>query len=276
MKHKYLFQCCNLFLITCFNVWAQSGTEAFPTGARSTGMANAHATLDDSWSIFNNVGAMGRLKNDQVFFSYDHRLGMKELTTLAAGAVIAQGFGVVGLGFSHYGGQLFNQQNLGIGFSNTFGIASFGFKVNYLQTNIEGFGRNARPVLEFGGVAELGPNLFFGAHIYNFNRARLSKISQDYLPTVVKAGLSYRTSEKLIVNVEAEKEIVLPPQFKMALEYNLLQRFWVRSGIHTNPNNLFFGMGFKPGKFHIDYAMSQNYRLGYTHHFSFNYLFHED
>src|SRR5690606_41238494 len=80
---------------------------------------------------------------------------MKELTTLAAGAVIAQGFGVVGLGFSHYGGQLFNQQNLGIGFSNTFGIASFGFKVNYLQTNIEGFGRNARPVLEFGGVAEL-------------------------------------------------------------------------------------------------------------------------
>lgn len=240
------------------------------------GLANAHVTLEDGWSIFNNVGAMGRLEATQANFGYDHRLGMKELTTLAAGASLVREFGVLGISLSHYGGQLFHQQNIGIGFSNTLGIASFGFKLNYLQSNIEGFGRSGSPILEFGGVASLGPNLLFGAHVYNFNRARFSKVSQDFLPTVIKVGLSYRTSGKLMVNVEAEKEIVLPPQFKMGLEYNLLQKFWARSGIHTNPNNIFFGMGFKPRQFHIDYALSQNYRLGYTHHFSFNYLFHAE
>lgn len=273
MKHWHILPLYGILILASLHVCGQHGLETYPKGARSIGMANAHVTLEDSWSIFNNVGAMGRLNTNQAFFAYDHRLGINELTTLSAGTVLAKKFGVVGVGISNYGGQLFNQQNIGIGFSNTLGIASFGIKVNYFQTNIEGFGRSGSPVMEFGGVAALGPNLFFGAHIYNFTRTKYSKASQDYLPTAVKAGLSYRSSEKLMINVEAEKEILLLPQFKMGIEYNLLQKFWARSGIHTNPNNLFFGMGFKPKQFHIDYALSQNYRLGYTHHFSFNYLF---
>jgi hypothetical protein len=265
-----------LTLFVCFASSGQNGTETYPKGARSMGMANAHVTLEDGWSTFNNIGALGRLPSTQAFFSYDHRLGIQELTTLAAGAAVVRDFGVFGVGLSHYGGTLFNQQNIGIGFSNTVGIASVGFKVNYFQTNIEGFGRNGSPILEFGGVASLGPSLFFGAHVYNFTRSKFSKASFDYLPTVIKAGLSYRPSVKLMVNVEAEKEIILLPQFKMGIEYNLLNKLWARSGIHTHPSNLFFGMGFKPRRFHIDYALSQNYRLGYTHHFSFNYIPEKD
>ncbi|MEX2595148.1 MAG: hypothetical protein WD426_20455 [Anditalea sp.] len=276
MNKQYIYPCCNILFLACFHSFGQNGTETFPSGARSMGLANTNVTIDDGWSVFNNVGAMGRLETTQAFFSYDHRLGINELTTLAAGTAVVNNFGVLGLSLSHYGGELFNQQNIGLAFSNSLGIASFGVKVNYFQTNIEGFGRNASPVLEFGGMATLNPGLFFGAHIYNFTRAKLSKISHDYLPTVIKAGISYHPSDKLMINVEAEKEIILPPQLKTGIEYNLLNRLWARSGIHTNPRNLFFGMGFKPKRYHIDYALSQNYQLGYTHHFSFNYLFNMD
>ena len=273
MNKWKVYSCCNILLLATLYSFGQNGTETFPSGARSMGLANTHVTVEDGWSIFNNVGAMGRVKLNQAFFGYDHRLGLNELTTLAAGSTLVNDWGVVGLSLSHYGGKLFNQQNIGLGFSNTLGIVSFGIKVNYFQTNIEGFGRNASPVLEFGGTAILSPGLYFGAHVYNFTRAKLGKISQDYLPTVIKTGISYRPSEKLMINVEAEKEILLSPQLKIGIEYNLLNRFWARSGIHANPNNLFFGMGFKPKRYHIDYALSQNYQLGYTHHFSFSYLF---
>lgn len=267
---------CFIVLSVFFDSSGQSGTETYAKGARSMGLANAHVTLDDAWSVFNNIGAMGRLKSSQAYFSYDHRLDLNELTTVAAGAVMVNDFGNFGLGLSSYGGELFNQRSLGLGFSNTLGIASFGVKVTYLQTNIEGFGRSGRPLLEFGGTASLGPALHFGAHIYNFTRAKFSKVSQDYLPTVVKAGLSYRPSEKLMINVETEKEIILSPQFKFGMEYNIANRIWARTGVLTQPNNLFFGLGFKPSRFDIDYALSQNYRLGYTHHFSFNYHFNEE
>ena len=266
----------SILFLTCFSAYGQIGTETYPKGARSMGMAHASVTLGDGWSVFNNIGGLAGLESSQAFFGYDHRLGLNELTTLAAGAAQVHDFGVFGLGISHYGSTLFNQQNIGLGFSNSLGIASFGIKANYFQTNIEGYGRKASPVLEFGGVAGLGPGLFFGAHIYNFTRARLSKISQDYLPTVIKAGISYRPTEQLMVNIEGEKEILLDPQFKMGIEYVLVQKLWIRAGLQTRPDNLFFGMGFKPKRFQVNYALSQNYRLGYTHHFSLDYYFNED
>lgn len=253
--------------------WAQNGIEHLPKGARSMGMGNAHVTLSDPWSLFNNIGALGLLESEtHVFAGYDHRLGLNELTTLAAGMTTpVKKLGMLGFGLSSYGGEMFNQQQIGIGISNQLGLASLGVKVSYFQTNIEGFGRQGSPVLEIGGAAELIPDLFFGAHIYNISRTQLSKFSQEYLPTIIKAGLSFRPTEALMVNVETEKEITLPAQFKAGLEYNIHQKLWARTGINTQPNHLFFGIGFKPKKYRIDYAMSRNFLLGFTHHFSFNY-----
>lgn len=272
---KYIIACSFLAGLLSTYTFAQNGMDSYPTGARSMGMGNAHVTLADGWSLFNNIGGLGRLDQTQAVFGYDHRLNMNELTTLAAGLALIQDWGNLGFNVSHYGGVLFNQQNIGFGFSNTLGIASFGLKINYFQTNIEGFGRSASPVLELGGIAELTPQLFFGAHIYNLSRSKLSKLSDEYLPMTVKAGLSYRPSESLILNLEAEKEILLDPIFKAGLEYNVRGKLWGRTGFNTQPNNLFFGLGFKPRRYQIDYAMGQNYRLGFTHHFSFNFLFNE-
>lgn len=263
-----------LFLtLVCSNAYSQTGTEAFPRGGRSMGMGNANVTLGDVWSIFNNVGGLAKTENTQATFSYDHRLNIDELTTLAAAAVIKGKNKAFGLGISSFGSEHFSQNQIGIGFSNQLGIASLGIKVNYLQTSIEGFGRGAAAVIEFGGVAELTPELFFGAHVYNVTRAKYGKNSDDRLPTTVKAGISYRPNSKVMVNLEAEKDILLDPLLKMGLEYNLLERVWARVGMNTQPNKFFFGVGFRPKRFHIDYALTQHPSLGNTHHFSFNYLF---
>lgn len=263
-----------LFLtLVCSNAYSQTGTEAFPRGGRSMGMGNANVTLGDVWSIFNNVGGLAKTENTQATFSYDHRLNIDELTTLAAAAVIKGKNKAFGLGISSFGSEHFSQNQIGIGFSNQLGIASLGVKINYLQTSIEGFGRGAAAVIEFGGVAELTPELFFGAHVYNVTRAKYGKNSDDRLPTTVKAGISYRPNSKVMVNLEAEKDILLDPLLKMGLEYNLLERVWARVGMNTQPNKFFFGVGFRPKRFHIDYALTQHPSLGNTHHFSFNYLF---
>lgn len=260
-------------LIPIFGLHAQSGIETLPRGARSMGLGNANLTLSDSWSIFNNIGALGRLTSSSIMVGYDHRFNLNELTTLSAGAVMHTKDFQYGLSISSYGSEHFNQSNIGLGIANQLGIASLGLKVNYFQTNIEGFGRAAAPVIEFGGVAELGPNLFFGAHIYNLTNAKVGGNSEDRIPTVVKSGISYRPTEKLMVNLEAEKDILLDPIIKLGIEYNLMDRLWLRSGVNTYPSNLFFGIGFRPRNFVIDYAMTQSQYLGNTHHFSFGYLF---
>ncbi|MFC4871374.1 hypothetical protein [Negadavirga shengliensis] len=275
-------RCFFLLLLQCPYILApalgQNGTVSLPKGARSTGMGHAHVTISDAWAVFNNIGALGMAPHQtQVIAGYDHRMGLDELTTLVAGITAPFRESVAfGIGLSTYGGELFNQQNIGMGISNKMGIASLGLKINYFQTNIEGYGRQAAPVLELGGTAQLGPHFFFGAHVYNFSRSRLSKITSDYLPTVIKTGISYRPSENLMVNVESEKEILLPAQFKTGIEYNVHKALWTRTGINTQPNHLFFGIGFKPQKYQFDYALSRHFTLGFTHHFSFNYLLSEN
>ncbi|GEO22978.1 hypothetical protein CQA01_35120 [Cyclobacterium qasimii] len=245
----------------------------FPKGAQSIGIGNASVTLSDPWAIFNNIGALGKAPSEaHAIAGYDHRLGLNELTTLAAGITLpTEKIGTIGIGISNYGGELFNQQQIGLGLAKQLGLASLGIKINYFQTNIEGYGRSARPVLELGGTAELIPGLFFGAHVFNITRAAISKASLDYLPTIVKAGISYRPAKNLMVNIETEKELFSPPQFKAGIAYSFEEKFWARTGITSQPNNLYFGIGFRPRRFQVDYAMSRNYLLGFTHHFSLNY-----
>ncbi|RZS97015.1 hypothetical protein [Cecembia calidifontis] len=249
---------------------AQSGTETFPRGARSMGMANANVTWNDAWSFFNNIGGLSRLEQSQIVFGYDHRLDLEELTTLSAAAVFQKNNAAFGVGVSSFGSDFFSQNQLGIGVSNHLGIASLGIKINYFQTSIEGFGTGRAAVLEVGGVAELSPELFFGAHIYNPTRARYGRFSQDHLPTVVKAGLSYRPSEKVSFQIEAEKDILLDPLLKMGLEYNFFNKVWGRTGVASTTRSLFFGIGFHGKSLQIDYAMTQHPTLGNTHHFSTN------
>ncbi len=266
-------QCLLVFILIWSNSFAQRGTETLPKGARSAGMGNANLSLSDAWSIFNNVGALARITQSQAAFGFDHRLQLNELTTLAAVAALKSDWATFGLGVSSYGSEIFSQNQVGLGISNQLGIASLGVKFNYFQTSIEGLGTGRTFMVELGGLAELTPELFFGAHIYNPFRASYGKNSPDFLPTLVKAGITYKPFSSLLINLEAEKDILLPPLFKLGMEYGLGEKIWLRSGIHTNPSNVFFGIGFRPKRFHFDYAMGQNLQLGYTHHFSFNYLF---
>ncbi|EPR68020.1 hypothetical protein [Cyclobacterium qasimii] len=151
-----------IFLLFSRIGWAQNSMDHFPKGAQSIGIGNASVTLSDPWAIFNNIGALGKAPSEaHAIAGYDHRLGLNELTTLAAGITLpTEKIGTIGIGISNYGGELFNQQQIGLGLAKQLGLASLGIKINYFQTNIEGYGRSARPVLELGGTAELIPGLF--------------------------------------------------------------------------------------------------------------------
>jgi hypothetical protein len=246
----------------------QTGTETLPRGARSLGLGNTNVTLADPWSIFNNVSGLVGVSNSTVLVGYDHRFNMDELSTLSAALVMPLGKSVWGLGASSFGSEYFSQQQIGLGFANKLGITSIGIKINYFQTSIEGGGTGNAAILNLGGMAELTPVLHFGAYVYNIGAAKYGRLSNDKLPTVVKAGLSFRPSTAIIANLEAEKDILLPPLVKVGLEYNFIQKAYGRVGINSESKNLFFGIGFNPEGFGLDYAMVQHAQLGNTHHVS--------
>ena len=245
-------------------------------GARSQSLGNLRINLIDTWAFFNNVGGLDRIENSEVAVGYNHRFGLKELSTFNLVGAWKNKYGTLGFGAFRFGATKFNQQTLGIGYSNQIGIVSLGLKAEWFQTQIEGFGTGNAVLLHFGGVAELGPKFFFGAHISNINRAKISKNSQERLPTAIQMGITYRPVETLSIYLETEKDIAVPPALKAGLEYGIKDWLYLRSGINTNPARLFFGFGLRPKGFKIDYGFGQNSALGSTNHISLAILWNEN
>ena len=262
-----------LFFIACFFGVilcgkSQSNLLSQSQGARSHGMGSVRLNLPDSWSYFNNIGALNRIEDSQISANYDSRYGLKELQTVSIAGAFKQNWGTLGIGISRFGGKLFNQQTLGLGFSNQLGIVSFGLKAELFQTNIEGFGTASSVLVSFGGLAELGPKLFLGAHVSNVNRGKISRQSQERLPSAIQMGISYFPSNSLKLLIELEKDLEVDPVLKTGIEYILQDLVSLRAGIKSKPGDLFFGIGISPGKFIIDYAFGQNLALGSTNHLS--------
>jgi len=263
-----------LFLFLCFWIWTMSESKAQTDpltqahGARSQGMGNTKLFLPDSWTYFNNIGALDRIEETQIAAGFDSRFGIPELSTVGLGLGWKNDFGTIGLGISRFGGKLFNQQLLGVGFSNTLGIVSLGAKVDWFQTQMEGFGTGNAFIFSLGGIAELGPRFFLGANFSNLNRAKLSQISEQRLPTVVQMGFSYLSGESVRIIAEIEKDIELNPIVRAGIEYRLQEWIFLRTGISSNPARVSFGLGLRKDHFGFDYAYGQNTALGRTQHLS--------
>ncbi|MEQ8904637.1 hypothetical protein [Ekhidna sp.] len=258
-------------LLLCFTVNAQTGT--FNLGARNAAMAGASLTFGDEYSLFNNIGSLGRVENHAAFASYQNRYGVSQFQVVGAGAIYAAPFGSSGIGFYKFGDDLYSEQRVHLAFGNKFQMVSLGVGVDLLQYNISTIGTNRALAIQFGGVAEINTQLRFGAHIFNLNQAEINSETGEKAPTVMKAGISFLPSEELILNAEVEKDLDFDEVFKAGIEYRIVDNVYVRTGISTEPFLGAFGVGFHPKNLKFDYAFSNDSRLGSIHEISVAYSF---
>ncbi|MEB2776235.1 hypothetical protein SYJ56_13005 [Algoriphagus sp. D3-2-R+10] len=269
---KQLIFICFLLCLP-FSIKAQTDPLTQVHGARSQGMGNLRVHGMDTWSYFNNPGGLAKLESSAVSVGYDSRFGIKELNTVDLVGAWKVKAGTLGFGVSRYGGKLFNQQSLGLAFANQLGIVSVGGKLEWFQTQIEGFGSGSSVIFSLGGIAELSSTFSIGASISNLNRSKISKDSETRLPTGVSLGIFYTPISQLQVHLELEKDIQIKPIVKAGLEYGIKEWIFLRTGINSNPSRLFFGVGLKSNRTRLDYAYGQNQPLGSTNHLSLGYSF---
>ena len=243
------------------------------TGGRHLGMAGASATLQDSWAVFNNVGALAWIQQPSIMTTYENRFMVAGLNTVAAGfAMPVFQSSAWGTTVSHFGDHLYNEVNLGVGASHKINTVSLGIKANYLQISMEGLGTRSVFAFEFGGLMQFTPTLVAAAHIYNFNQAQIANFQQEKLPTIMKAGLSYRPLKNLQVNGEVVKNIDFPATLRAGVEYKPIDKLAVRTGINTAPFTASFGVGLQLFALQVDYALQTHSVLLPAHQLSLVYL----
>ena len=240
-------------------------------GARAEGMGNASACLSDVWSINNNIAGLAKTRVGSTGFSIHAIPTAPFLNRMAAVFSFPIKSGAAGFGVFRFGDALYNEHVLSFGFAHSFGLASLGGKVNYLQYHASGLGSSTAVTVSFGGIATLTPHLLFGAHIHNINQPVINSLTEERVPTQVYAGMSFIPTSKLILAAEIEKDLEHHATIKSGLEYQPLKKVSFRTGMNLHPESAFFGFGFKNVKLQADYAIQLNYTLGIAHHATVSY-----
>ena len=241
-----------------------------PAGARSMSMGNASSTFTDVWAYHNNPGALAEVKNFSAGLSYENRFLLKELQNQGLASALPLKVGVLSFGGHMYGYNRFRSYKGGVGYSLKLAeMISAGVQLNYQGITLsDGYGSRGNMTAELGVYGKISKNWKLGFSVFNLNRAKLSDYEDDRFSTIMRLGSSYLFSKKFLLSIEAEKDLEHAFRFKSGLEYQVVEQFYLRAGVVTQPLELSFGLGYHLKKVHIDFGTAYHQILGWSPHFS--------
>lgn len=262
--NKFLLITALLYFVSINNVTAQVIND--PVGARSTAMAGVNATLSDVWSATNNQAGLAFVEDLSAGLYYENRFLLKETSYKAGAFVLPTKTGAFGVSIASFGFTEFMETRAGLSyglkFSERFAV---GVQMNYLRTSLtQEFGSKNSVTGAVGLIGKLNDEITIGAHVYNPNRSKLAEYDNERIPTVMKLGMDYRFSEKLMIVVETEKDIDFDAIVKFGVEYQFMDILYVRGGISNNPTSSAFGFGLIMKNFILEASSSFHQTLGMT------------
>ena len=262
-----------LSLIVAYQTLASNGN--YPVGARASAMGNASVTFTSIYSGFHNQAGLAFIDKTEFGVSYRNSFLLKQ-TGLKSGvfAIPIKKIGVIGISVNSFGYSAYGEHKFGIAYAKKFGdVFSFGLQVDYLQTQYsDPYGSKGVVVAEFGVLGKLTDEFTIAAHIYNPFRAYLDEEIDDRVPTIIKAGLGYKFSEKLLTSLEIEKDLdISRPNIKAGIEYKPYKQIALRVGVNSNHVKASFGVGVYLNNLVLDIASEYHQTLGFVPQLSLKY-----
>jgi len=265
----------------CLSLLARAGGDPLPLGARFAGMGGSGLTLADVWAVRLNPAGLAGLERPVAGLSYQQHWLSEELAHQGLAAALPAGQGAFGIGVDRFGYSLYNETRVSLGYAMRFGEGlRAAVQFDHVGVGLgENYGRRGTVVAEAGVQARITDALWIGAHLYNPTRSGLGTtgdegvVVDERLPTLLRAGFAYTFSERLLMTVEAEKDIDHDERFRVGVEYQPAKVLYLRAGVSSGPVGSHFGAGLHLERIDIDLAMVVRSYLGPTPMLTLNYRF---
>lgn len=241
-----------------------AGDENYPVGARSAALGNASVAFTDVWSVHNNQAGLAYLNGFTAGVYYENRFMIKELGLKSAAFAVPVRTGAFGINVTNFGYTNYSQNKYNLSYAQAFGKKfSIGVGMDYMTTKIgEGYGSKGVFVAEIGLLAKPLKGLTIGAHLFNPSHVQLADYNNERVPTIIRLGLNYNFSNRVIVAIEDQKDISEKNIFKIGVEYMVVKEFYLRAGVSTNPNITSFGFGINLKHIKLDASANYHQVLG--------------
>ncbi len=236
-------------------------------GAREVAMGNSSVALISVFSAFNNQAALARISRLSTALDYQQPFRIKGYTQKSLAFVLPAKLANFGFSLKQKGILNYNETRMGLVMARNFGPAfSAGIQFNYFMIDFPEQGRQRGTFLiEMGILYEIKNNLFFGFHLFNPARASIESLNLTAkLPLRITSGISLKPSSHFLLSTALDYCTEVPFQLCFGIEYQLANRFFLRSGVSGKPIRHSVGLGYKTNFFAFDFALVHHQNLGYT------------
>lgn len=231
-------------------------------GARTLSIGQTGVALPNhQWAVFSNTSLLSTDERYISFYGFRYA-GISEITDLAASAVFSTRLGSFGAGFHRYGFDLFNRTDIRLGYKKQFSSIHSGMSVSYsVVQQSGGYGSAGAIGLNFGIAAQILQTLWFAARATNINQPSYGN-SDENLPRDLAIGISYSPAQRVLLAIDAVKDVRFPLSLRAGSEFELIAGFFARAGITTNPQTYAGGFGYTTDGWQINFGVQQHMPLG--------------
>jgi hypothetical protein len=267
--------CLVSFLFFFFLCGGRAAGDYKVIGGRAAALGYTSVAQYDAWSAFNNQAGLAWCRNFSAGAYFENRYLLKEFSLKALAVTLPVGKGAFGVTIRQFGFSLYSELNTGVGYglrlSKNF---SAGIQVDFMHLHVgDNFQDKNLFTFEIGLQYHSGEHLWLGFHAANPWPVKLSSLTNERLPTLMRLGLSWRMTEGLYSNLEVEKDLLHRPALKASIEYRPVKVLTMRIGFLSNPTTFTFGFGLAFGNVEFDIASSYHLVLGYSPQASVSYIF---
>ncbi|GEM_PF-6286192 len=147
-----------LFLLFLATAPASAGFEKRGSAARTLALANACvAVVDDALSPGFNPAGLARIHTKQLAIGYTPRpFGIEELSNAGMALALPTSVGVIGIGGSKFGFDLYKEVTGSLAFAATVSGIGLGIAIDYYSVTIQRYGSAATGAADVGASMPLG------------------------------------------------------------------------------------------------------------------------
>ena len=260
MKRIALTNLLLLFVIIDLYAWDITNS----VGGRTNSLGKCSVALSDFWSLHNNPAGFATINDLSIGISYGNRFLLKELSNKDAGILLPINIGTIGISFSQFGYEHYNENLFGLGLSRSFGQnLRIGLKLYYMSIRFsEEYENRSVPTFDLGIQYQINKSLCLGAYIFNPINVRIGSLNKDKVPIIMRFGFAYNIVDEFMICGEIEENFDDNFSFRFGLEYEVYKNVFVRSGFYLMPCLFTFGIGYDYKRFVVDVAAQMNQDLG--------------
>lgn len=282
-----------MILLTTSFIYAEINSNVFGNyqpSARARGMSGAFiASCNDPNAIFYNPGALASAEQG-ISLGYA-QLFNNSFQILMSGALAYRlpRIGTISLGMQSMDveseGYKLQQEStyslahsflligdvhskLYVGYGVNLYYLSFGETVGGLDP-----GNQTTYGVNLGALATLHQRTHIAFAVKNLNNPSMGSDQTFDLPQHLALGIAYEPYDGVITEVDLSQKLGEETKIQAGIEFEVMDNFWLRTGVSTYPNSISGGFGLLFKGIKIDYGFSSHPVLPITHQFSIGYQF---